>query len=79
MVVEAHAYYEKPALFDDELTLRTELVEIKRASISFGYAILRGGKVIVTGRTRHACVRLASGRPSRIPEEFVARFSGSRS
>src|SRR4051812_1550673 len=32
VVTEAHAYYKRPAFFDDELTLRTELVELKRAS-----------------------------------------------
>jgi acyl-CoA thioester hydrolase len=78
VVIEAHAFYKKPALFDDELTLRTELAELKRASLSFGYGILRGEEVLVTGKTRHGCVALATGRPSRIPKEFVVRVSGDR-
>ena len=77
-MIEAHAFYKKPALFDDELTLRTELAELKRASLSFGYGILRGEEVLVTGKTRHGCVALATGRPSRIPKEFVVRVSGDR-
>ena len=77
-MVEVHAFYKRPAFFDDELTLRTELVELKRASLSFEYAILRGGEVLVTGRTRHGCVELATGRPSRVPEEFLLRVSGGR-
>jgi acyl-CoA thioester hydrolase len=75
VVTEAHAYYKRPAFFDDELTLRTELVEKKRVSLSFGYTVLRDEEVIVTGRTRHGCVDLASGRPSRIPEELVVHVS----
>jgi acyl-CoA thioester hydrolase len=77
-VVEAHTFYKRPAFFDDELTLRTELIELKRASLSFGYTLLRGEDVLVTGRTRHGCVELATGRPSRVPEDFVFRVSGGR-
>jgi acyl-CoA thioester hydrolase len=76
VVSEAHAFYKKPAFFDDELILRTELVELKRASLSFGYGLIRGEEVLVTGQTRHGCVKLVSGRPSRIPKEFVVRVSG---
>jgi acyl-CoA thioester hydrolase len=76
VVIEAHAFYKRPAFFDDELTLRTELVELKHATLSFGYEILRGEEVLVTGQTRHACVELSTGRPSRIPKEFLVRVSG---
>ena len=79
VVIEAYAFYKRPAFFDDELTLRTELVELKRASLPFGYGILRGVEVLVTGSTRHGCVDLATGRPSRVPKEFVVRVSGDRS
>ena len=77
-MIEAHAFYKKPAFFDDELILRTELVELKRASLSFGYGLIHGEEVLVTGQTRHGCVKLATGRPSRIPKEFAVRVSGDR-
>ena len=67
VVVEAFAHYKKPAFFDDELTLRTELIELKRSSLSFGYTILRGEEVLVTGRTLHGYVDLATGKPRRFP------------
>ena len=67
VVVEAFAHYKKPAFFDDELTLRTELIELKRASLSFGYTVLRGEEVLVTGRTLHGYVDLGTGKPRRIP------------
>ena len=78
VVIEVYASYKRPAFFDDELTLRTELAELKRASLSFGYTILRDGEAVATGYTRHGCVKLASGRASRIPEEMVALVSGDR-
>jgi acyl-CoA thioester hydrolase len=72
VVVEALVRYRKAAFFDDELTLRTELAELNKASLRFEYAVLRAGEVLVTGHTRHACVELATGRPSRMPERLRA-------
>jgi acyl-CoA thioester hydrolase len=69
--VEALVRYRKGAFFDDELTLRTELAELNRASLRFEYEILRDGEVLATGHTRHACMNLASSRPSRVPEQLV--------
>jgi acyl-CoA thioester hydrolase len=69
--VEALVRYRKGAFFDDELTLRTELAELNRASLRFDYEILRDGELLATGHTRHACMNLASGRPSRVPEQLL--------
>ncbi len=72
VVVEALARYKRPAFFDDELTVRTELVELKRASLSFGYTVLRGDEVLVTGRTLHGCMDLTTGKPRRLPATLFA-------
>ena len=72
VVVEVLARYKKPAFFDDELTVRTELTELKRASLSFGYTVLRGEEVLVTGRTLHGCVDLTTGKPRRLPAALFA-------
>jgi acyl-CoA thioester hydrolase len=72
VVVEALARYKKPAFFDDELTVRTELIELKRASLSFGYTVLRGEEVLVAGRTLHGCVDLATRKPHRLPAALFA-------
>jgi acyl-CoA thioester hydrolase len=68
VVVEALVRYRKAAFFDDELTLRTELAKLSRASLRFDYALLRGGELIATGYTRHGCVELPGGRLIRTPE-----------
>lgn len=70
VVVEAFIRYKKAAYFDDELTLRAELTELGKASLHFGYTILRDGETLATGRTRHGCIDLASGKPCRLPEDF---------
>jgi acyl-CoA thioester hydrolase len=71
VVVEALLNYRRPAYFDDELTLRTELAELGRASLRFEYEVLLDGEVLVTGHTRHACVDLTTGKPVRMPEELL--------
>ena len=75
--MEALVRYRRAAFFDDELTLRTELAEISKASLRFEYAVVRDGEVLATGHTRHACVELATGRPSRIPEQLLAAARGA--
>ena len=75
VVVEALIHYKKAAFFDDELVIRTELAELGRASLRFEYKLLRDGEILATGRTRHGCIELESGRSHRIPVDFVARFS----
>ena len=77
VVVEVHAFYKRAARFDDELTLRTRLAELKKASFRFEYALLRDGEVLATGYTRHGCVELTSGRPSRLPGDLAARLQGA--
>ena len=72
VVVEALARYKRPAFFDDELRVRTELIELKRASLSFGYTVLRGDEVLVTGRTLHGCMDLTTGKPRRLPATLFA-------
>jgi len=69
--VEALVRYRKGAFFDDELSIRTELADLSKASLRFQYEILRDGEMLATGHTRHACMNLASGRPSRVPEQLV--------
>lgn len=71
VVVEAFLYYRRPAFFDDELTLRTDLTDLGKVSLRFDYEVLRDGDVLTTGHTRHACVDLKTGKPVRMPEELL--------
>jgi acyl-CoA thioester hydrolase len=71
VVVEALLNYRRPAYFDDELTLRTTLAALGKVSLRFDYEVLRDGKSLVTGHTRHACIDLATAKPVRMPEELM--------
>jgi acyl-CoA thioester hydrolase len=72
VVVEALVRYRRPAFFDDELTLRTDLAEIGKVSLHFDYEVFRDGEQLATGYTRHACVDLATGKPVRMSQELLA-------
>jgi acyl-CoA thioester hydrolase len=71
LVVEALLNYRRPAYFDDELTLRTELADLGKVSLRFDYEVLRDGDLLVTGHTRHACIDLTSGKPVKMPVELL--------
>jgi acyl-CoA thioester hydrolase len=76
VVVEALLNYRKPAFFDDELTLITNLAELGKVSLRFDYEVLRDEEILVTGHTRHAFIDLASGKPVRMPEELLRLAPG---
>src|ERR1700727_2233487 len=56
-VVEASCTYRSPARYDDVLIVKTDISEMKRASMIFSYEVRRDGSadILVTGHTRHAC------------------------
>lgn len=70
VVVEAVARFHRPARYDDLVAVRTAVREAKRATLTFGYEVVRvtDGAVLAEGHTVHAAVDLA-GRVRRIPEE----------
>jgi acyl-CoA thioester hydrolase len=70
-VVDAQCSYKAPARYEDLLTIRARVTELRRASVVFGYEISReDGVLLATGRTVHACVG-KDGRPTRIPGTFL--------
>jgi len=75
-VVEAHAHYNAPARYDDLLVIRTRVRQLRRASLTFGYEVLREGEpgVLCVGHTVHACVN-PQGRPVRIPPALLPLLS----
>ncbi len=72
-VTEAHVAYQAPARYDDLVVVETSLAEVRRASARFAYRIVRGGALLATGHTVHACVDL-DGRVQRMPPELLQRL-----
>jgi acyl-CoA thioester hydrolase len=67
-VREARCRYRRPARFDQEITVRTWVESLSRASLTFAYQVLDSdGGLLAEGSTEHACVDV-SGKPVRLPE-----------
>ena len=76
-VVECYTRYKAPAFYDDLLTIKTSLVEVKNVSCRFHYRIFRiseetpGSQVLLTkGSTTHAVVD-RKGKLKRLPEDII--------
>jgi len=74
-VVESYTRYKAPATYDDQLTIRTALVDLKSVSCRFNYTVLRAldQKLLVKGFTVHAVVN-RSGRLVKFPHEVYEKL-----
>lgn len=73
--IEMH--YHQPARFADQLRVTAWLEWVRGASLQIGYALHRGGTLLLTATTQHVFVE-QSGKPRRIPKErreSLARFA----
>jgi acyl-CoA thioester hydrolase len=75
-LTEIFVRYVAPALYDDIMTVHIGVSRLTRVRIDFDYRVVvaaadRAGSSadveILTAQTRHACVRVATGRPERLP------------
>jgi acyl-CoA thioester hydrolase len=67
-VVEASCAYRRPALYDDELEVRTTGVLLSPVRVRFDYQVVRPADAVTVaeGHTVHASLD-RSGRPARLP------------
>ena len=75
-VLEAWCRYKNPARYDDSIAIETGVLELGRASVRFGYRVVRGGEVLAHGGTEH-CFMSLEGRPVRPPEFLSALLSAA--
>jgi acyl-CoA thioester hydrolase len=68
LVLESHAHFRQPALFDDRLEVHTKCHSARGARFRFDYVVERGGTVLADGWTLHGTVDAKSLRPTRTPE-----------
>ena len=70
-VLEAQCRYHDGARYDDRVVIETGIAELSRASVRFGYRVVRapGGELLATGSTLH-CFLGRDGRPGRPPESL---------
>lgn len=81
MVASAGCEYKSPARFDDVVTVRTWIPELKNSSLRFEYSLHVDSRLIATGESVHVFTNDA-GKPVRIPEEirrmYRATLSGEK-
>ena len=75
-VLDLHVYYKKPAYYDDELNITTNIKEMPAARIHFEYEVRNeSGDLICTGDTTLVFVDAKTGRPMRAPQDIVAALN----
>jgi acyl-CoA thioester hydrolase len=67
LVLESHARFREPALFDDRLLVHARCHAVKGARFRFDYVVERDGTAIADGWTSHAAVDAKTLRPTRLP------------
>jgi acyl-CoA thioester hydrolase len=74
VVTDAHCHYRNSARYDELVTVRTWLKEVRKRMITFGYHILRRDRgkeeLIAEGETRHVNLD-SNGAPKSLPKEFL--------
>jgi acyl-CoA thioester hydrolase len=71
-VTEAHVKYRNPAKYDDEIIVRTRVIELRSRAIGFAYEVLRAddGALLAEGETRHIVMN-SEGRAKAFPEKYA--------
>ena len=74
-VVDARCRYKAPAHYDDEITVRTSLKNVRESFIHFGYELVRvsDGALLAEGETMHV-VTDAEMKRRTIPEKYMQLF-----
>jgi len=77
-VVEASVRYAQAARYDEEIVIRTRVMEASSRMITFGYELRNGERKVATGTTRHLFCALSDDkrelRPARLPEKYRGYF-----
>jgi acyl-CoA thioester hydrolase len=71
--------YRTPIELYDEVVVAVAATDIRATSFALEYLVTANGRTAATARTVQVCVRRASGRPVRVPQELrrqLTRFSG---
>lgn len=74
MVASVMCQYKSPARYDDLVSIRSWIPEVKNSSLKFAYELSIGNRAIATGESVHVFTNKA-GRPMRIPEEVTERLT----
>ncbi|WKZ67634.1 MAG: thioesterase family protein [Flavobacteriales bacterium] len=75
-VRDLHVRYHRPVRYDDEVIVRTAIVALPEARITFRYALIdAAGALLTEGETTLVFVDRATRRPCRAPGDLVAALA----
>ena len=75
-VVDFHMRYMKPAFYDDELVIKTKIIQLPTSKIEFIYETYnQQGELLNIAETILVFVNMESGRPCRPPEVFIQKIA----
>ncbi|MDN6280800.1 MAG: acyl-CoA thioesterase [Psychroflexus sp.] len=75
-LIHLEVNYKKPAVFGDQLQVKTFLTEIPNVKISFDYQIYnQRNELLTSGKTIHAFVSSETRRPMRCPQSILELLS----
>lgn len=74
-VVDLRVRYKAPALYDDEIVIRTSLKNVRQSLLHFGYEVVRAGDetLLAAGETTHIIVNNKFERCA-LPEKYLKAF-----
>ena len=77
LVLESHAHFRQPALFDDRLQVHTKCHSARGARFRFDYVVARDDALLADGWTLHGTVDAGSLRPTRTPEWLTSALTSA--
>ena len=74
-VVDVHCRFKSPARYDDLITIRTKLTNVRESLLHFAYEIVRAddGEVLAEGESVHLVVN-AGFKRIRLPKKYLLPF-----
>ncbi len=75
-VVEVKCRYKQPARYDDEIIIRTTMLNQRSYMIRFGYEVVRAGDetLLAEGETTHLVVGSEKDKTVALPEKYAELF-----
>jgi acyl-CoA thioester hydrolase len=72
-VIEAYAKYQKPARYDDVLSIEANVSELPKATLKIEYRVKRNHEIkpLVVGYTIHSFLNVTTGKSTRPPLYFM--------
>lgn len=74
-VIRVECDYRSPALYDDEVTVRTEIESSSGVRMTFMQEVLRAGDILVSAKITVCSLGAKDFKPVKLPKALSGRFS----